>query len=133
MPVSEAQKKAITNYDAKTYDRFLVRVKRGEKSVMEKAARTSPEGSLNGYVVSAVKQRMERDKRSLTTENPEVDEAEHAKATSYKDASAAARGEAQDDTIDEQLAAMDEFIAAISASDEDVPEFERVKLREVEV
>jgi hypothetical protein len=37
--------------------------------------------------------------------------------------------EVQDDTMKEQLAAMDEFINAIGASDEDVPEFERLKLR----
>ena len=37
----------------------------------------------------------------------------------------------QDDIIDEQLAAMDEFIAAIKTSDEEVPKFERLKLREV--
>ena len=33
----------------------------------------------------------------------------------------------QDHTMVGQLAAMDEFIAAIKASDEEVPEFERVK------
>jgi len=38
-----------------------------------------------------------------------------------------------DDTLDEQLAAMDKFIKAMSASDEEVPIFERIKLREVEV
>ena len=32
---------------------------------------------------------------------------------------------------DNTLAAMDEFIAAIKASDEAVPDFERIKLREV--
>ena len=32
--------------------------------------------------------------------------------------------EQQDDTLDEQLAAMDEFITVIKASDEEVPEFE---------
>jgi hypothetical protein len=39
----------------------------------------------------------------------------------------------QNEVIDKQLAAMDKFIAAIKASDEDVPEFERLKLREVEL
>ena len=36
---------------------------------------------------------------------------------------------AEDDTIDEHLAAMDEFIATIKTSNEEVPAFERVKLR----
>ena len=39
----------------------------------------------------------------------------------------------QDDTLDEHLAAMDEFISAIKASDEKTPEFERIKLREIEL
>ena len=39
----------------------------------------------------------------------------------------------QDNTLDEHLAAMDEFISAIKTSHEEVPEFERIKLREVEV
>lgn len=39
----------------------------------------------------------------------------------------------KDETMIEQLAAMDEFIKAVKASDEAVPEFERVKLREVEI
>ena len=60
-PISEARRRANEKYDAKAYDKFLVRVKKGEKAEMEKAAKVSPEGSLNGYVVNAVKQRMERD------------------------------------------------------------------------
>lgn len=39
----------------------------------------------------------------------------------------------KDENKDEQLAAMDAFIAAIKSSDEEVPEFERIKLREVEI
>jgi len=39
----------------------------------------------------------------------------------------------KDATADEQLAAIDAFINAIRASDEKVPEFERIKLREVEI
>ncbi|MDR1538668.1 MAG: hypothetical protein LBU32_11870 [Clostridiales bacterium] len=40
---------------------------------------------------------------------------------------------AQDETMTKDLAAMDDFINAIKASDEAVPEFERIKLREVEL
>ena len=40
---------------------------------------------------------------------------------------------AQNDVVDDQLIAMDRFIAAIKSSDEEVPEFERLKLREVEL
>ena len=42
-------------------------------------------------------------------------------------------GKPKDDTMDSNLAAMDAFIAAIKACDEVVPEFERVKLREVNI
>jgi hypothetical protein len=37
----------------------------------------------------------------------------------------------QDETMTKDLAAMDDFINAIQASDETVPEFKRLKLREV--
>ena len=50
-----------------------------------------------------------------------------------KDDTWAELDEAQDDTMNEHLAAMDEFIAAVNASDEEVPEFERLKLSEVEI
>jgi len=41
---------------------------------------------------------------------------------------------AKAETIKKRLAAWDEFFAAIeSAKDEEVPEFERIKLREVEI
>jgi hypothetical protein len=39
----------------------------------------------------------------------------------------------QDETLNEQLAVMDKFIAAMKASNEEIPEFERLKLREVEL
>ena len=40
---------------------------------------------------------------------------------------------AQDSETVQRVAALDKFFAEIEASDEDVPVFERVKLREVEV
>ena len=41
---------------------------------------------------------------------------------------------AQDDTLDEHLAAMEKFINAMEASDEEIPpSFERIRLREVEI
>jgi hypothetical protein len=41
--------------------------------------------------------------------------------------------ETKDGNMNEQLTAMDAFINAVRASDEEVPEFERLKLREVEL
>ena len=40
---------------------------------------------------------------------------------------------ARDDETVRRLDALDKFFAEIEASDEEVPEFERVKLREVEI
>ncbi|MCL1849356.1 MAG: hypothetical protein FWF83_06780 [Clostridiales bacterium] len=40
---------------------------------------------------------------------------------------------ARDDETVRRVAALDKFIADIEASDEAVPEFEKVKLREVEI
>ena len=41
--------------------------------------------------------------------------------------------EVRDGAMEEQLNAMDEFIEAIKASDEVVPELERLKFREAEI
>ena len=47
-------------YDAKAYDKFLVRVSKGRKEVIQ--ARADAVGqSLNGYVVQAVEERIERE------------------------------------------------------------------------
>ena len=40
---------------------------------------------------------------------------------------------ARDDETVRRLAALDTFFAAIEACDEEVPEFERVKFREIEI
>ena len=59
MPASEAKVRANAKYDAKTYDKFLVRVKKGEKAAFEAAAGAVGE-SLNGYVVNATRERIAR-------------------------------------------------------------------------
>jgi len=72
--VSKSQQKAVMRYDAKTYDKFLVRVKKGMKAEIEEVARKSPEKSLNGYVVKSIKQRIERDQANAATQTPETPE-----------------------------------------------------------
>ena len=49
MPVPEANKRAIAKYNAKTYDRLEVKVKKGQKAVIQAHAQ-SKGLSLNGYI-----------------------------------------------------------------------------------
>ncbi|WP_298730465.1 Arc family DNA-binding protein [uncultured Subdoligranulum sp.] len=60
MPVSKAQIKATTKYEAAKYDKILVRMPKGQRAEVQAAADAAGE-SLNGYIVSAVKQRMEKE------------------------------------------------------------------------
>lgn len=60
MPTSKAQQKAVTKYDAKTYDKFLVRVLKGRKE--EITAHAQGRGkSLNGFVNEAIDEKINRD------------------------------------------------------------------------
>ena len=61
MPASQAKIKANAKYDAKAYDKFLVRVSKGRKEAIQ--ARADAVGqSLNGYVVQAVEERIEHER-----------------------------------------------------------------------
>lgn len=57
---SKAKVAANARWDAKAYDKFLVRVSKGRKAVIQAAADAAGD-SLNGYVVGAVEARMERE------------------------------------------------------------------------
>ena len=59
-PVSKAQQKAIAKYEDKVYDKFLVRVPKGEKEVIHAHAEARGE-SLNAFVGRAIKETIERD------------------------------------------------------------------------
>ena len=59
-PVSKAQLKAVAKYDDKAYDKFLIRVPKGDKERIQAYAETRAE-SLNGFVVRAIAEAMERD------------------------------------------------------------------------
>jgi len=59
-PASKAQQKAVAKYENKAYDKFLVRVPKGKKAEIQAHAESKGE-SLNGYVVQAVDERMERE------------------------------------------------------------------------
>lgn len=60
-PSSKAKIDANARYDAKAYDKFLVRVPKGQKKELQAHAASLGE-SLNGYVTKAVRERMEREK-----------------------------------------------------------------------
>lgn len=49
MPVSEANKRATAKYNAKAYDRLEVKVKKGQKAVIQEYVK-SKGLSLNGYI-----------------------------------------------------------------------------------
>ena len=61
MSVREAQKKASIKYLEKL-DEIRIRMPKGEKNNIKEAASAAGE-SMNQYIINAVDQRMERDKR----------------------------------------------------------------------
>lgn len=65
MPYSEAQKRAVTKYNAKAYDRIEIKVPKGRKQTIQDFAQANGE-SLNVYVATAIDERMERDNAVAT-------------------------------------------------------------------
>ena len=57
MAVSRAQREATARYEAKAYDKILIRLKRGRKAEIEERAATAGE-SVNAYVIKAIESRM---------------------------------------------------------------------------
>lgn len=53
--------KAKSKYNAKSYDRVYLTVKKGEKDIIEAAA-TAAGMSVNAYINEAIQERIERDK-----------------------------------------------------------------------
>ena len=60
MAVSKKQQACVARYSAKNYDQFLVRVKKGRKDEIQAHADAHGE-SVNGFVVRAISEAMERD------------------------------------------------------------------------
>ncbi|MDD5795839.1 MAG: hypothetical protein PUD24_02735 [Oscillospiraceae bacterium] len=60
MPVSKAQQKAVARYNAKSYDRIELKVKKGNKDIIKAHAESKGE-SINGFVNRAIDETMERD------------------------------------------------------------------------
>lgn len=59
-PVSDARKRANAKYDAKAYAKILLRVRAEEIDEIRAAIEASGE-SVNGYILKAIRQRMERE------------------------------------------------------------------------
>lgn len=64
MPVSKAQQKAVAKYEAKAYDKTLVRFPRGQLDKI-KAHAEGREESVNGFINRAIVETMERDEGGI--------------------------------------------------------------------
>ena len=60
MAVSKAQQKAVTKYDAKAYDKTLLRLPKGRLDTVKAHASARGE-STNGFIGRAILEAMERD------------------------------------------------------------------------
>ncbi|MFV0515792.1 MAG: DUF1778 domain-containing protein [Aminipila sp.] len=56
---SESRLAANRRYDDKAYDKIMIRVKAGQKERIQQAA-DNEDKSLNGYIVEAITEKMER-------------------------------------------------------------------------
>ena len=63
MTVSKAQKAATAKYEAKNYDKILIRLPRGKKAEIEEVIKPKGE-SLNGFVNDAIDEKLMREKKS---------------------------------------------------------------------
>lgn len=63
MPVSKAQQKATAKYEAKVYDKTLLRLQKGKLDIIKAHAQAHDE-SVNGFINRAIDNQMERDGRN---------------------------------------------------------------------
>lgn len=61
MPVSKAQQAATARYEAKAYDKVLLRLSKGKRDAIQAHAEARRE-SVNGFISRAIAESMERDK-----------------------------------------------------------------------
>lgn len=60
MPASKAQQKAVNKYMRENYDRVNLTLPKGKKELIKSHAEAREE-SLNGFIVRAIDETMERD------------------------------------------------------------------------
>ena len=65
MAISKAQQKAVARYNAKSYDRIELKVKKGRKDIVKTHAESKGE-SLNGFINRAIDETMKRDNETTT-------------------------------------------------------------------
>ena len=68
MAVTKAQKEATARYEAKAYDKILLRLKQGKKEEIEVQAKAAGE-SINGYISAAIEARLSGPTAPAPTEN----------------------------------------------------------------
>ena len=61
-PMSEARKRANAKYNAKAYTKLMVRIRKEDEEEIRAAIEASGE-SVNGYIIKAIRQRMERERK----------------------------------------------------------------------
>lgn len=59
MTVSKAQMDATARYEAKTYDKVLVRMPKGKKAEIEKAI-ADKGGSVNSFINEAINEKLDK-------------------------------------------------------------------------
>ena len=67
MAVSEARKRATYKYIAKSYDRIVLNLPRGERDGIKKAAEAAGE-SVNAYIKRAISAQMQRERKNEGTD-----------------------------------------------------------------
>lgn len=70
MAVSKAQQKAVAKYEAKAYDKTLLRLPKGRLDEIKAYTATQGE-SVNGFINRAIDEAMERDGLKRSTEGVE--------------------------------------------------------------
>ena len=69
MPVSKAQQRATAKYEAKVYDKLLLRLQKGRKDVIQAHAAAQGE-SVNAFINRAIDHEMEHDASRSPAEAP---------------------------------------------------------------
>jgi len=68
MPTTKAQQRAVAKYMKNNYDEVKLRISKGRKEVIQSVANTQGE-SLNGFVSTAIEERIERLHGSVSLDN----------------------------------------------------------------
>ena len=66
MAISKAQQEAVARYNAKSYDRIELKVKKGRKDIVKAHAESKGE-SLNGFINRAIDETIQRDSDTTDT------------------------------------------------------------------